>query len=114
MIFTSSVQIRTVARNNIGAAVPSTAIDWNKVFVSVVISPKYKSKPNLSIISAIEVIAVARNLPPILTDRLQAYSGDLECKISDKWAKVSLIDSVTSPINNNQFVKVIIENLPPA
>lgn len=115
MIFTSSVQLRTVARNNIGAEVPSAAVDWNHVFVTVVTSPKYESKPSLSINSAIEVIAVNKNnrLPQILLDRLQLYQGDLECKISDRWAKVLLIDSVKSPNSNNQFIKIAINNQPP-
>ena len=112
MIFTSSVQLRTVARNNIGAEVPSAAVDWNQVFVSVVISPKYKSKPSLSINSAIEVIGVNRALPAILTDRTQQYAGDMECKISDRWAKVLLIDFVESPINKTKFIKLAVDNQP--
>ena len=110
MIFASSVQIRTVARNNIGVTVAGNAINWRKVFVTVSISPKYESKPNLSVDSAIEVIAANKNLPQILIDRTQYYTGDLECKIYDKWAKVLFIDFVKSPNTNIQFIKLIVNN----
>ena len=112
MIFTSSVQLRTVARNNIGAGVAGVPVDWNKVFVTITINPKYTSKPNLSIDSAIEVIAADRTAPQILLERLQQYTGDLECKISDRWAKVLLIDSVNSPKTNVRFIKIAVNNQP--
>ena len=110
MIFTSSVQLRTIARNNIGVEVASTAVNWNQVFISIVISPKYESKPNLSIDSAIEVISAIKSLPQILKDRTNQYRGDLECKISETWSKILLIDYVKSPKSNIEFIKLVVNN----
>lgn len=112
MMFNTTVQLRTVSRNNIGAQIAGIATNWHKTFISIVVEPKYQSKPNLTITSAIEVIAANRNLPQILRDRTQQYAGDLECKIFDHWAKILLIDFVKSPKTNIEFIKIVVDNQP--
>ena len=111
-MFNTIVELRTVSRNNIGAQVAGIAINWHKTFLSIAVKPKYESKPNLAIDTAIEVIAVNRDLPQILRDRTQQYIGDLECKIHDHWAKILLIDFVKSPKTNIEFIKIVVDNQP--
>ena len=109
MIFTETVEIREITRDNKGQETAGTAVEWTPVIIIPNIEPKYE-KLRVEITASIEIIGVSKNIPVMIKNRLTRYVGNLEAKIDSKWQKILLIDSIKSPLNKKHFVKLVINN----